>query len=603
MMRRMSDPSPDGGGDGVEPSSELAELVAAAQRRSAVDDPQALAAWERLASSGHPLDGALTARIAQARALAGVGRDPAEDRAAFLAVAEQFRAVGDASAAVVNKARAALAAARAGDPGTARRELAAQLAEIRELHEAGRLEPSAAARVALAEVRRMLAGWTAAPGDRQDGAELGELVDLVDLYTAAQEVLVFTERHELTYLHAQARILIGRVALIADERDRARHELEAALAGLRAVAAPWAAAEPLGVLASMALEDGDPVRAELLAGQAQEAGRAVTGPAAAAHLAGVRAQAIWLQGGRAVEVIDPALTQARLLDPVAPVAAARARLLAALALHACGRPVEAVSLLERIVPVLPNVPDDDAIVARQVHARCLGLLGEPRPAARLLLDAAALAARRPDPGTEAALLQDAAEALDQAGVADRARDTYRRAAVLWRQLDQPVPYARAVRAIAWLDQELAGPDLPPDRAAGLAEVEQALAGLIAVADDRRRVEGDSGDELRQEITRTLRQRAVLIQRWVAAGDPPAGLAASGLANAEQAAASFARLGEPARAVELLLLAAWLEARALDRPEAARARLEAVLAECEARGASEEVGWCRSTLAELALPVD
>jgi hypothetical protein len=77
------------------------------------------------------------------------------------------------------------------------------------------------------------------------------------------------------------------------------------------------------------------------------------------------------------------------------------------------------------------------------------------------------------------------------------------------------------------------------------------------------------------------------------------LACSAVADAERAAAGFARLGDLPRAVEATLLAAVLEATRLGRSQAGRDRALAAEADCRARGADELAEWCRQVQSSLS----
>jgi hypothetical protein len=564
----------------VDPPS-LEHLVAEATALSDRRHPHTHAAWERVAALGPALPPDVEARVAESRALSAARAGKTDVRAAFLDVATLFAAAGDPARTQVNRARAALAAALAGDTATSQREVTEAAAEVAKLYADGQAAAHHLLRARQCAARELLQRWLSETGGEPDSPMYAALrADVADLAGQAEAL---GEPHAV----AEALILNAQLALAAGAHDEALGHLERARDANLAAAAPWEAAVPLAILAELALSHGQPAVAEKHARAALRHGGTLLEPEQAGRLSRLVAEVAWQQGGRDDEVVDEALAAANRLAEVAPVDAARARMTAALAYQRLDRPAEAAGLIETALPDIEQHADEHEVVhARRQYGLCLVDLREHREAARVLLSAATIAQDWPDQDAHAALAHDAGNALADAGLADEAERTLQRAADLWQGLGQLGRQVRALRARAWA---LAGRE-EPDRATALTLMEAASAALEAA---------DPDAEIDHERHETLLQTARLLLDWAGQDDAPETAALRALAAAEAASDGFTALGEHDRGAQAQFIAAEIEESHLERTDAAVERLRALRQASQDRGDTRTAERCDGWLRWLA----
>ncbi len=551
------------------------DLIAEATRLDEARHPLAAEAWEKVAVAYPEPPPHIAGRIAQHRATRIATDDPAAGRADFLTAAEYFTAAGDTGRALVNRARAALAAGFGGDPRTAK----AELTEI--VRKAQTLDTPSALAVRGCDVRALFQLW-AAQGEKPRAGTPSHS----ELETALRDLTADAEAADQPYHLASTLEVQAQVALATEAADKAQELLARAAEAFEAAGTPWEAARPHAWLGRIALGEGKPVAAEEHARAAARLGGDLLDPRVGGDIGRILAEACWRQGGREREAIDIAVSAAEQLDPIAPLDAARARTLAAFAYHRVRRAAEAVALVEAALPDLERYGEETEVVqARQLSGWCLLALGEPREAAQALLSGAEIAKAWPNQLAHAALAHDAGAALEAAGMFEEARTAYERAVPVWHTLHRPEAEIRAIRAAAWAYTKGGEPNWP--RAAEL--LDQALEVAQSAGPDGRPIAGERAE--------TQLQIAQLHQRW-GSGDTPAD-AERGLAMAEAAGTGFGEIGEFDRSVRARLLAADLEARSLGRTAHAAARVRAVREECLRRGADPLVQRCDEILEELA----
>ncbi|MEV0250935.1 hypothetical protein AB0H76_30370 [Nocardia sp. NPDC050712] len=208
----------------------------------------------------------------------------------------------------------------------------------------------------------------------------------------------------------------------------------------------------LAELAAMRLLD-QPGDAERYLRQALSCG---AGALPAEHLARLSSQLVMVmsaQQGRELELAEAAQAAAARWAGISDPDTVHLTFVAARALHRAGRHGEAAAAFAGPLSAgeAPYPPAEMALVHGQ-YGRSLKLLGRHLEAARQFLAGARLA--RQDTARlelQAELTWSAASALDSGGADDQARDIYRQAAQLWRELGQMSKRARCVRSAAWLE--------------------------------------------------------------------------------------------------------------------------------------------------------
>src|SRR5204863_4098360 len=296
----------------------------------------------------------IAGRIAQHRASRIAADDPAAGRADFLTAAEYFTAAGDTGRALVNRARAALAAGFGGDPVTAKVELTQIVGKAQALD-----LPSALA-VRGCHVRALFQLW-AAQGEKPEAGTPAHSELESALHDLAADAA--TEPYQLgSTLEVQAQ-----VALATEEPAKAQELLGRAADAFEAAGTPWEAARPHAWLGRIALGEGNAAAAEEHARAAARLGGDLLEPRVSGDIGRILAEACWRQGGRERETIDVALVAAERLDPVAPLDAARARMLAAFAYHRVRRAAGAAALVDAALPDLERYGEEtEAVQARQL---------------------------------------------------------------------------------------------------------------------------------------------------------------------------------------------------------------------------------------------
>jgi tetratricopeptide (TPR) repeat protein len=531
----------------ADPSS-LEDLVAEATALSDRRHPHTSAAWERVAALGVPLPPDVEARVAESRAVTAAQAGDPGIRAAFLDVAERFAAAGDAAQAQVNRARAALAAALAGDTATSQREVAEAAAETAKLYADGQANARQLLRTRQCVARELLQRWLTETGGQPDSplhaALRAEVADLAGQAEALGE----------PYAAAETMLLSAQLALAAGGHDEAQAHLERSRDTYLAAGTPWEAAVPLAILAELALNHGQAAVAEEHARSAVRHGGTLLEPEQAGRLSRVLAEACWRQGGRDEEVVDEALFAAQRL-------------------------AEAAALIETALPDMEQYADEYELVhARHRYGTCLAELGEHRQAAQVLLGAATVAQGWPEQDAHASLAHDAGTALADAGLDDEAQRTLQRAADLWQGLGQVGRHVRALRARAWV---LARAD-EPDKEGALALMEASSTALEAASPDA---------EINYERHETLLQTAQLLLDWVEEGDAPEHTATRALTAAEAAADGFTALGDHERAAKAQFIAVEIEEAHLERRAAAVERLRGLGQASRDRGDTETADRC------------
>ena len=540
----------------------LDALVAEASRLTEARDPRAAKAWERVAGAGDEPTPQVRARIAESRAVEGARSDPGAAVELFLDVAERFEAAGEPAYAIVNRSRAALAAALSGrgwlesvDPLMAHSELLGLRADGYEVEE--RLIWTAR----FCAVRVQMAGWMASGADGAGRAALEhEFASMV----------ADAERDGAGYELADALVNLAQVALIAGEVEAAPGPLDRAIETYVAVGALAAAAEALLLRARMAADADDPVAAQALLVRARQVGGELLDTPTRAEIAAMLADAHMRRGGEDGPAAAEALTAAHLFDDLDPASAIRARRQAAHAFERSGRPAEAAALLEAL---LPDLDDDAALLASVKHqyGRCLQALGEHRDAAKVYIATTALVRDWADQTAHASLTHDAGHALESAGLSADAEGAYRRAAELWQVAGDPEAAVRATRAAAWtlVQQD----DADWGEALALFERAAAMSG--------------------RERPESLYQTAQLLLEWPA-DTCPDDYAERALALADEAATGLREVGDLDRAIRAELLAAGTVADRLHDRTAALARIARARERAVAAGATDLVDWCDDT---------
>ncbi|MFB7944350.1 tetratricopeptide repeat protein [Kitasatospora phosalacinea] len=577
---------------------DLAELVAKARELSNTNHPDALLHWNRIGAlveapeHRHPEDAEQTGLgpLAQVRAELALERafderlPDAEADALYAEAAELFEQAG-------LTARALGARARRAGPGDDRpgdlplvRDIRARLAELaaagtpfagRELVAVLQLQVNAEMRAAF-EAATATGGPDGGPGP--DPAALAEAeATLEQLYTEAA-------RHGFPHRQANARLLGARARFLAGrhrpggaavaEADRMITEAEQLV---EQAAAPWRLAHVHGQRGELALYDGDLEKAEEYLRRAAAVvaryGDRSTG-AARVHDGLGRT---YLGLGRPAEAAAAFTESAARYDRLGEADdAASARIMLGQALCSADRADDGVAVLESVLlePGFAELDVREQAQARLTLARGLREIGEPRVAAEEYLLLADRVAEFDEQHILTMVAAEAAATLAAAGqwpAADLARQ---------RALDshRTAPHADAVfdmllrQARHTADRH--GPDHPE-------AAEQALARLDEAAEVARTAEHEGQDFSSGCPDGTLHDTRA---RTLSSLDRNE----EALAEMERAVAAFAAYGPGAHhgRAESIRVAALLEANRLDRPDAARARLDAAVAMFRDAGAPE-----------------
>jgi tetratricopeptide (TPR) repeat protein len=584
-MATGSAPAPD----------DLPSLLATARRLSESLHPDSVEAWAAVARAAEAEDAELDAydraEIVDHRA---IGLGP-EGGPLFERAAELYEEAGDPGEALAARARGATVQALNGRSEAALELISESYQKVLALRADGGTGVRQKASVLVGRARILV--------QRMQETQDADAVTAAE--AAVRELAEFTEPHRaddvrLTSRAAEARGLLGEVALRREDAQAAAELFAEAAERYMTAGLPWFAVEYEARLAGVAQQLGDLETAERAARAALEHGRPFLEPMGHAQL---HVQLATLLGAaeRVDSAAEHALEAAHWADE-----AGESRTLGAWARHLLGgfllgqgRFAEAAEILESALPDLTDDTHGDGAVAqtRWWLGDCHTELGEHREAAERWLRAADIARHWPEQRDHAMLAHLAAEALTRAGLPAEADRAYERAGDLWGSLGNVHGYVRALRARAWYAlQEGSGLDaareLMGDAVVGC---EAALSDVVG-EENRRRIVAELGE--------TYQQFGDLLARSVG---EEAGFSEFGpvfeeaLGFVERAVSVYGSLGD-----EFLdarsgaeLAAGWLEAD-LQRPADSAARARGVLSAFAGR--DDEVAVARRGEAERMLGV-
>ncbi|MFJ3622793.1 tetratricopeptide repeat protein [Streptomyces iakyrus] len=559
---------------------DLPALLAEARRLSDTLRPSAVEAWAAAAAAaeGAELDPRDRAEMADHEAMS-LGP---EGTGLFERAAGLYAEAGDPGEALAARARGAYVRALAGDVDGAVAAVTGPYDEVLALYAADGTGIRQTASVVMSRARILTR--------RAHGVE-GDPAALAEAEAAVREVLALVEGRtgedvRLAARVAEARAMLGELAGLAGDLERAAELFARGAAAFTAAGLPWFAVEYEARLASLAHHLGDMAEAERALRAALEHGGAQLEAPGRAQL---HLQLAEVVGGRgeAVEAARHALEAAHWADEAGESATlgAWARQQLGGFLLRQGRWAEAAEVLESALPDLTaETHGDGAVVQTQWWlGDCLSELGEHRAAAERRLEAAEIARHWPEQHDHATLAHLAGESLGQAGLAAEADRAYARAGGLWRELGNTHGLIRSLRARAWLALRAEG---------GLGEARGLMADAVRECEAAREAAGDeeSRQQLVAELGHTHRQFGDLLARSApedAEGAPVREVFEEALAQVVRAAEVFASLGDGAlhSRTGAELTAGRLEAD-LGRPADAVARARAVLAAYEGYGGAE-----------------
>ncbi|MFF5966286.1 tetratricopeptide repeat protein [Streptomyces collinus] len=559
---------------------DLPALLAEARRLSDTLRPGAVEAWAAAAEAaeGAELDPRDRAEMADHEAMS-LGP---EGTGLFERAAGLYAEAGDPGEALAARARGAYVRALAGDVDGAVAAVTGPYDEVLALYAADGTGIRQTASVVMSRARILTR--------RAHGAE-GDPAALAGAEAAVREVLALVEGRtgedvRLAARVAEARAMLGELAGLAGDLERAAELFARGAAAFVAAGLPWFAVEYEARLASLAHHLGDMAEAERALRAALEHGGAQLEAPGRAQL---HLQLAEVVGGRgeAVEAARHALEAAHWADEAGESATlgAWARQQLGGFLLRQGRWAEAAEVLESALPDLTaETHGDGAVVQTQWWlGDCLSELGEHRAAAERRLQAAEIARHWPEQHDHATLAHLAGESLGQAGLAAEADRAYARAGDLWRELGNIHGLIRSLRARAWL--ALRAQD-------GLGEARGLMAEAVRECEAAREAATDeeSRQQLVAELGHTHRQFGDLLARSPseeAEGAPDREVFEEALAQVVRSAEVFASLGDGAlhSRTGAELAAGRLEAD-LGRPADAVARARAVLAAYEGHGGAE-----------------
>ncbi|MEU0168588.1 tetratricopeptide repeat protein [Streptomyces iakyrus] len=559
---------------------DLPALLAEARRLSDTLRPGAVEAWAAAAAAagGAELDPRDRAEMADHEAMS-LGP---EGTGLFERAAGLYAEAGDPGEALAARARGAYVRALAGDVDGAVAAVTGPYDEVLALYAADGTGIRQTASVVMSRARILTR--------RAHGVE-GDPAALSQAEAAVREVLALVEGRtgedvRLAARVAEARAMLGELAGLAGDLERAAELFARGAAAFTAAGLPWFAVEYEARLASLAHHLGDMAEAERALRAALEHGGAQLEAPGRAQL---HLQLAEVVGGRgeAVEAARHALEAAHWADEAGESATlgAWARQQLGGFLLRQGRWAEAAEVLESALPDLTaETHGDGAVVQTQWWlGDCLSELGEHRAAAERRLQAAEIARHWPEQHDHATLAHLAGESLGQAGLAAEADQAYARAGGLWRELGNTHGLIRSLRARAWLALRAEG---------GLGEARGLMADAVRECEAAREAATDeeSRQQLVAELGHTHRQFGDLLARSApedAEGVPVREVFEQALAQVVRAAEVFASLGDGAlhSRTGAELTAGRLEAD-LGRPADAVARARAVLAAYEGHGGAE-----------------
>ncbi|MFJ2965990.1 tetratricopeptide repeat protein [Streptomyces collinus] len=559
---------------------DLPALLAEARRLSDTLRPGAVEAWAAAAAAaeGAELDPRDRAEMADHEAMS-LGP---EGTGLFERAAGLYAEAGDPGEALAARARGAYVRALAGDVDGAVAAVTGLYDEVLALYAADGTGIRQTASVVMSRARILTR--------RAHGAE-GDPAALAEAEAAVREVLALVEGRtgedvRLAARVAEARAMLGELAGLAGDLERAAELFARGAAAFTAAGLPWFAVEYEARLASLAHHLGDMAEAERALRAALEHGGAQLEAPGRAQLHLQLAEVVGVRG-EAVEAARHALEAAHWADEAGESATlgAWARQQLGGFLLRQGRWAEAAEVLESALPDLTaETHGDGAVVQTQWWlGDCLSELGEHRAAAERRLQAAEIARHWPEQHDHATLAHLAGESLGQAGLAAEADQAYARAGGLWRELGNTHGLIRSLRARAWL--ALSAQD-------GLGGARDLMADAVRECEEAREAATDeeSRQQLVAELGHTHRQFGDLLARSASEGTegaPVREVFEEALAQVVCSAEVFASLGDGAlhSRTGAELAAGRLEAD-LGRPADAAARARAVLAAYEGRGGTE-----------------
>ncbi|MEV3971994.1 tetratricopeptide repeat protein [Streptomyces sp. NPDC050698] len=562
---------------------DLPTLLAEARRLSDTLRPGAVEAWAAVAEAAGDagLDARDRAELADHEAMS-LGPEGIE---LFARAAALYAEAGDPGEALAARARGAYVRALGGDTDGALAAVAGPYDEVLALYADGGTGVRQTAAVVMSRARILTRRAHDAEGDTEvlaaaEGA-VREVLALVDGRTG--------EDVRLAARVAEAQAMLGELAGLAGDLERAAELFARGASAFVAAGLPWFAVEYEARLASLAHHLGDMTEAERALRAALEHGGAQLEAPGRAQL---HLQLGEVVGGRgdAVEAAEHALEAAHWADEAGESATlgAWARQQLGGFLLRQGRWAEAAEVLESALPDLTAETHGDGAVVQTLWwlGDCLGELGEHRAAAERRLEAAGIARHWPEQHDHATLAHLAGESLGQAGLPAEADRAYARAGELWRALGDTHGLVRSLRARAWL--ALHAED-GLEAARGL--MTEALRECEAARDAAR--DAESREQLVVELGETHGQFGDLLARSAsegAAGAADTAVFEEALAEVVRSAEVFASLGDAAlhSRTGAELAAGRLEAD-LGRPAAAAARARAVLAAYEGYAGVEADG--------------
>ncbi|MFD6292315.1 tetratricopeptide repeat protein [Streptomyces sp. NPDC060205] len=615
---------------------EVPALLAEARRLSASLHPESVAAWAAVAGAVEDSEGAgdreLTPRDrAEMTDHEAMGLGP-QGTELFARAAALYEDAGDPGEALAARARGAYALALSGRGEEALDAVSEPYERVLSLFAEGATGLAQAASVLVGRARILLqrvheaAATNGVNGSSGGGSKASAARTAAG--TAARELLALAgpgAEDDLLVASraAEARAMLGELAALSGDAEKAAELLTAASEAFVAAGVPWFAVEYEARLTGLARQLGDAEAAERAARAALEHGAPFMEAAGHAQLHLQLAEILGATG-RFGPAADHALEASHWADE-----AGESGTLGAWARHQLGgyllrqeRWAEAAEVLESALAELSaDTHGDEAIVqTRWWLGDCLTELGGHREAAEHWLRAADIARRWPEQQDHATLAHLAAEALGHAGQLPEAELAYERAGDLWATLGNVHGLVRSLRARAWLavrgrdDEapEAAGDAGAPESDAGVGAARELMGLAVGACEAGVAAAGSvpgggSGEAAREslvaELAHTHRQFGDLVARSVpedAADDAIRALFEEALGHFASAVSGFLSLGEGAVHdwTGALLAAGWIEAD-LDRPEAAAERARTVL-DAYAHAGSDEVVAARLAEAERLL---
>ncbi|MFD3454480.1 hypothetical protein ACFWVC_20175 [Streptomyces sp. NPDC058691] len=388
----------------------------------------------------------------------------------------------------------------------------------------------------------------------------------------AQEAIAEATRLGVPQRAINVRLYVGDLTARSGDFDGAERELRAALEAIESAGAPWRAQRPHGLLGQILMQQHRPDEAveHLRMALAAAAAHGDTAfPVARTHA--MLGHALSHAGDLAGAVRHLSEGASRLEREDDAAGAVEVRLELADVLARADRQADAVAVLESLL-VTDDVPagTDERVLAqaRLSLARGLRELEEHRSAAEQFLLLADLVAPWEEQFTHTLAASEAAVALLEAERPDAARSAYERAVASHGKAPNAPMVAEMMRRFAAYTMASEGAEGLDTALGHLREAEE----LLAVVD-----EGAEDIALWYESGVTHYQRG----RALAAAERfPEALAEMERAITAHDAGGPA--GEAPRA-EAVRVAALIEANGLESPAAARARLGAAIARCEAAG--------------------